>query len=308
MKDAIKKLLGLTAGFAEPAERNPVSAPEPGEGGTPPQAEAVPAAEPVAAPVADTEPTAEELAELGEDLEPKTDGEGKRVLSRAERKVLKEIGQRKEAEAKLAKASAQIEALNQRIAQADVSGLAAKLETEEDIGLRRLEIRDQLRKVEKAIREGGYSDPADPKKSLSVDELEEVRAALEDERDLSLPTAEKLIRQRDAVERDIVGKVYPDLLREGTQAAKDAAALFVAVPGLKAHPEARLLAGDLLRGRALRLAASAAPAKPAPAARQEPPRDPAAGASSGDGLRRPETANSEKALMGKVGALLASRS
>lgn len=238
------------------------------------------------------------------DLEPADDDEGEPVeerKSRAQKRVLAEIAKRKAAEERLKELQQENEQLK---ASPALAGTERVYASQDEIDARRVELRQQIRKVEAAIRKGEFTTPDG--EVLTVEDLEEIKANLEDERDLNLPKAEKLLRRRQEVERDIVAKHYPQLLDRTSPEAKEAEALLRSLPGLRAHPEARLLIGDLLRGRKLRLAGAKAKPTGKPAPARTPPAEPTGGTAPRSGSHAPSP-NSDKALMNKVLSIVSRR-
>jgi hypothetical protein len=246
---------------------------------------------------ADTDADPENDGDADDSPADESDDERQERKSRAQKRVLAEIAKRKAAESKLAEAE---ERLSQAQSQlASNAGNNRVFESQAEIDSRRAELRKQLRTVETAIRKGEYTAPNG--EVLDVEELEAIRADLEDERDLSLPAAEKLILQRERIENELVSKHYPALLDANSPEAKEAARLFKVIPGLRGNPEAKLLIGDLLRGRKLRLAAKTAPAPSAQVQRRTPPAEPTGGRASPSGAARSGTGtNSEANLLALV--------
>lgn len=209
--------------------------------------------------------------------EPEGESEEDRKKTRAEKRINKLIHQRKKAESELEKANARIQELEE---QARQGGSAAPAPTTtftsiEEVDKRRLEIRDQLRTVNRYIREGGFTDDKTGD-SIQVEELEKMAMELEDERDLTLPEVADRLRERERIDRDKVAKLYPDLLDEDSDTYLEAEEVFEALPILRTHPEGRLWVGRMLKGKRMERVPQRKAATPSQRKTEtpEPPKEP----------------------------------
>lgn len=306
IRDSVKALLSRTDGFAAP-EASSSTEEDVKLASTAGVAPAVEAEEVLSSEVDDLDlPSADDAGDdlpVGEDddLNQDVDDAGgeddepnaERKKSRSQKKVLKELALRKEAEKETARLKARVEQLE--ALSPDARGLA--FDSEADIDDRRMQIRDLIRRTDDYIVAGGF-ESEDGKESLSVEDLKEMKYALEDERDIALPKAQKRILERKRIEESVVAEVYPDLLDPESDASMAASKLFEEIPGLKFHPEGRVIAGDILRMRKHRAGSPVRGKKGTDSKKvvKAPPSEPSSGAETRSGLGTQSMSDDQKLL------------
>ncbi|GEM_PF-4864026 len=249
-----------------------------------------------------TEDDSEDEQELEDETDQEDEDSDKRNRRRKDRqsqKVLKEIAQRKEAEKKADRLQARVNELEARLPDTE-TGL--NFSTQEEIDARHLELRQFIRNLDDAIADDGFvgkDEKTGEDIEIDTKSLRQMKRAAEDERDYTLPKAEKRILERKRIEQDVVAKAYPDLLDDDSELSAEATKLFNEIPGLKSHPQALVLAGDLLRGRKARTTKkTASKAKPKPKV-SKPPKEPGRGANTGSSVGT-TTQTNDQLLMQKV--------
>jgi hypothetical protein len=166
-----------------------------------------------------------------------------------EKRIAKEVAKRKAREETLKVMEAENQTLRDQLAEAQGSGKTYGSITEVTEAKRKL--RRELDEIDDAIDEGGF-ERADGT-TVDVKTLKAWRRQIRDELEDALPAAERRLVRQEEVNREQVSRLYPELLNPKSDLAKEAQRLFARVPSLRGDPEAYLLVGDLLRGRALRM-------------------------------------------------------
>lgn len=221
-----------------------------------------------------------------------------RQKERIQKRIGKEVGKRKQSETERDQALARVKQLEAEVRQKQGSNSPVLLNSPEAVENRRQELREEIRTVQKYIRSGGYSD--DQGNEITLEELERMEDYLVDERDVTLPGMERVLREREKVEAEQVKKLYPQLLDSTSPEYAEAEELFERVPGLRGVPDARLLVGRMLRGKRLEAAARR---KADPVNKPAPPKEPSGGTESRSGVRAPsEQPSKEQALLAAVAA------
>ena len=248
---------------------------------------------------ADTDEQEEESEEEGEDeSDDESDSEdqeseGKlpaKLQEKIDKRIGKEVAKRKVAEERLEAASEERKALSEQLSdlQASLSvGVQGVhpmflVDSESEIDNRENEIM-RFRSWARKNKHGydGSGTPEDP--SYTAEEIETRLEQLEDERQVILPRARKIVAAR-AKNDSHVKTLYPELLDRSSDEFQVMQSFLRQVPGVKRLANVKILIGDMLAGERIRTktnrkAKTGKSAEKAPAA----PKVPDGGSSSGQG-------------------------
>ena len=198
---------------------------------------------------------AEESDTDDEESEGKLD---KKLQEKIDKRIGKEVAKRKTAEEKLTATKTERDKLSEELSDlrlsinAGSSGLHPMflVDSENDIDKRESEImafRAWARKNKHGYE--GDGTPQDP--SYSAEQIEDRLEQLEDERQVILPRARKIVAERAKMDSH-VKTLYPDLLDPGSDDSQIMQAILRQVPGLKRLPNVKVVIGDMLAGERLR--------------------------------------------------------
>lgn len=220
-------------------------------------------------------------------------------------RIGKEVSKRKAAEANADALKAEVQDLHEQLAEGKAKGRFDGVVSLADVAKARRDLRRELDVLEDGIADGELVIDG---KTYDVAKLREWRREVRDELEEAIPAVERRITRRNEVNRDLVAKVYPDLLDAGSDLRKQADSILNRVPGLMRDPEALLLVGDMLRGRRLRMGAKAkgTNAKKSDVART-PPRDSGKGAGTRRVVRAPKGRSEDGDFISKMAELARER-
>ena len=191
------------------------------------------------------------------------DDEGKKKLSpqlqeKIDKRIAKEVGKRKELEEKLSTSEEETGSLKEEVtalrssAGAKATGahplFFAENENEFD---KREEKLLKFRAWARKNRNGYEGAGTDEDPSYTAEEIQERLEQLEDERQITLPKARTLFKERQAADERIK-KVYPDLLDKNSDEYKAMQSKLARFPGLRLLPDYKLAIGDMLIGESFR--------------------------------------------------------